>query len=49
MIVADTQPIQNLKILNKIEKDFGEKYKAPWAKHWIEVSFDGNLKKFLKF
>jgi glutathione S-transferase len=32
MIAADTHPIQNLRVLNKIGADFGQDHKAPWAK-----------------
>ncbi|KAK9768308.1 hypothetical protein K7432_001146 [Basidiobolus ranarum] len=35
-IIADIQPIQNLRVLNYV----GES-KVEWAKHWITVGFEG--------
>jgi glutathione S-transferase len=32
LIAADTHPIQNLRVLNKIGADFGQDKKIPWAK-----------------
>jgi len=39
MVVSDCQPIQNMRVLAKVEKEFGEEYKLKWAKHWIENAF----------
>eukprot|EP00002_Diphylleia_rotans_P019907 TRINITY_DN3849_c0_g2_i1.p1 TRINITY_DN3849_c0_g2~~TRINITY_DN3849_c0_g2_i1.p1 ORF type:complete len:213 (-),score=55.47 TRINITY_DN3849_c0_g2_i1:136-774(-) len=36
IIASDTQPVQNLRVLKMV----GEK-KNEWAKHWIEVNFEG--------
>ena len=37
MIASDTQPIQNLRVLNYV----GEDKKLKWAEHWITFSFQG--------
>ncbi|CAJ0635975.1 8420_t:CDS:2 [Entrophospora sp. SA101] len=37
MIASDTQPIQNLRVLNYVGKD----KKLEWAEHWITVNFQG--------
>jgi maleylacetoacetate isomerase len=37
IIVADTQPLQNLKVLNMV----GEDRKMAWAKHWIQNGLQG--------
>jgi len=41
IIAADTQPIQNLKVMKKIKEDFNtdEQAKTNWAKYWIEAGF----------
>eukprot|EP01139_Manchomonas_bermudensis_P026015 Amastigsp_a847809_21.p2 type:complete len:211 gc:universal Amastigsp_a847809_21:638-6(-) len=36
IIASDTQPLQNLRVLEYI----GDEKKAEWAKHWISASFD---------
>jgi len=36
IIVSDIQPVQNLRVLEKV----GEEKKAEWAKHWITVGFE---------
>lgn len=48
-INSGIQPIQNLKVLQKIEKDFGanQDVKNSWAKHWITEGFIG-LEKILE-
>lgn len=43
MVVSGTQPLQNLKVLQKVEKEFGQKHRAPWAQHWIHSSFQGKF------
>ncbi|MDZ4661511.1 MAG: maleylacetoacetate isomerase [Pseudomonadota bacterium] len=42
-INSGIQPFQNLKVLQKIEKDFGatQEMKSSWAKHWITEGFKG--------
>jgi maleylacetoacetate isomerase len=35
IIVADTHPLQNLRVLNKIEKEFGSEHKTAWGTYWI--------------
>ncbi len=37
MVNADIHPVQNLRILKKV----GDEGKAAWAKHFIEVGFEG--------
>ena len=37
-IVADIQPVQNLRVLKMV----GEEKKMEWAKHWITFGFKGN-------
>lgn len=41
IINSGIQPIQNLKVLQKIEKDFGasEEVKNKWAHYWIQEGF----------
>ena len=36
IICGDTQPVQNLRVLNYV----GDK-KVEWANHWISFNFDG--------
>ncbi|ORY03260.1 Maleylacetoacetate isomerase [Basidiobolus meristosporus CBS 931.73] len=36
-IVADIQPVQNLRVLNYV----GDDKKVEWGKHWITVGFEG--------
>lgn len=37
IIAADTQPVQNLRVLNHVEQIGGNK--VDWAKHWITLNF----------
>lgn len=37
IITADIQPIQNLRVLQKV----GEEKKVEWAQHWINLGFKG--------
>ena len=38
-IASDTAPIQNLRVLNRLETQFGARQdqKTDWAKHWIQT------------
>jgi len=36
-VVADIQPLQNLRVLKKV----GEEKKMEWAQHWIDFGFQG--------
>lgn len=49
IINSGIQPIQNLKVLQKLEKDFSatQEIKNAWAKHWITEGF-GGLEKTLE-
>lgn len=40
IISSDTQPVQNLRVLNKYQKDMGcdDEKKGEWARHWITNS-----------
>jgi maleylacetoacetate isomerase len=40
---ASMQPLQNLKVLKKLDDDFavGEAGKAAWARHWLTAGFEG--------
>jgi len=40
-LASDTQPIQNLRVLQKIENQFSasQEDKAAWAKYWIDSAF----------
>lgn len=40
LIIADTQPLQNLKVLKKV----GEDKKEEWARLWIESGLQSTLK-----
>jgi hypothetical protein len=37
IIACDTQPLQNLRVLNRIE----DEKKEEWARHWITESLKG--------
>jgi len=43
VINASIQPVQNLRVLQKLDADFGAGTdgKAAWAAHWIRSGFDG--------
>jgi maleylacetoacetate isomerase len=43
MISSDTQPVQNLRVLVKYQKDMGGdvKHKIHWGHYWIEHAFKG--------
>jgi maleylacetoacetate isomerase len=43
IVTSDTQPLQNLRVLNKLTADFGasQEQKNAWARHWIDTSFQG--------
>lgn len=42
VIVADIHPIDNLRVLRRLESQFGADAaaKADWYRHWIELGFD---------
>jgi len=46
MIVADIQPIQNLKVLKKVSDD--QTKRTEWAKYWIENGLEGVEKTLVK-
>eukprot|EP00699_Malawimonas_sp_californiana_P001728 EC716069.1.p2 GENE.EC716069.1~~EC716069.1.p2 ORF type:complete len:142 (+),score=48.10 EC716069.1:74-499(+) len=39
LVVSDTQPIQNMRVLKHVGEKWGETEKMEWAKHWITQSF----------
>jgi len=36
VITADTQPVQNLRVLDRVEQLVSKEARADWAKYWIE-------------
>jgi maleylacetoacetate isomerase len=47
LIIADTQPIQNLKVLNEVERIASKEAKEEWARKWISdglQAFERKLK-----
>ncbi len=45
IIVSDTQPVTNLKILNAVEKIGGAEEKTAWAKHWMTAGLEAMEKR----
>jgi len=41
IIVSDTQPLQNLRVLNAIGAKLGDEEKTKWAKQWITLGLEG--------
>lgn len=42
IVVSDIQPVQNLRVLNRIATKYGgDEQKQDWAKHWIEFGLKG--------
>eukprot|EP01064_Diplonema_japonicum_P033602 TRINITY_DN6679_c3_g1_i1.p1 TRINITY_DN6679_c3_g1~~TRINITY_DN6679_c3_g1_i1.p1 ORF type:complete len:237 (+),score=73.63 TRINITY_DN6679_c3_g1_i1:33-713(+) len=48
IIASGIQPIQNLAVIVKIAKDFGEEHKPKWAHFWITKGFEALEKELEK-
>lgn len=45
VVACDIHPVQNLRVVAKVEKDFGAS-RVEWGKYWVEYGFQG-LEKIL--
>jgi len=41
IIASDTQPVQNLRVLEMIKAKLGDKERQEWARHWIDNGLKG--------
>lgn len=48
VIASDTQPIQNLRVLNYVAKEFKPEAKMPWGKYWISRGLEAVEKQVCK-